>query len=95
MERRCPCGKQIRIDRRLCNECAGIYGINKQEWPEWLRWMVSDIQRELDFDRNHDYADTASIEPNGRGGYRTKPTFALRGCREATHLHKQLSGGIE
>jgi hypothetical protein len=86
MERYCPCGKQIRVDRRLCKECADIYGIDKQEWPEWLSWMVSDIQRELDFDRNHEYSNLDEIEPNGRGGYRAKPVFTLRGCRELSHV---------
>lgn len=88
MERYCPCGKQVRIDRRLCWECADIYGTDPSEWPEWLRWQVSDIQREIDYERNNNESLCIDdIEPNGRGGYRAKPVFALKGCRAETHLH--------
>ena len=89
MERFCPCGKQIRVDRRLCGECAEIYGTDPKEWPEWLRWQVNDIQRELDCERNNEQLSLESIEPNGRGGYRAKREFALRGCRNETHLYQE------
>jgi len=89
MERFCPCGKQIRVDRRLCGECAEIYGTDPKEWPEWLRWQVNDIQRELDCERNNEQLSLESIESNGRGGYRAKREFALRGCRNETHLYQE------
>lgn len=89
MERFCPCGKQIRIDRRLCGECADIYGLDPDEWPEWLRFLVSDTQRELDFDLKHAHLRLEDIEPNGSGGYRPKREVALRGCRTETHLYEE------
>ena len=87
MERLCPCGKHVLPNRRLCKECAEIYGCDSAEWPEWLRWQVSDIQRELDFDMKHNHFQLDEIESNGRGGYRAKREFALRGCRNETHIH--------
>ena len=89
MERLCPCGKHVLPNRRLCKECAEIYGCDSTEWPEWLRWQVSDIQRELDFDMKHNHLQLDEIEANGRGGYRSKPVFALRGCRTETHLYQE------
>ena len=89
MERLCPCGKHVLPNRRLCKECAEIYGCDSAEWPEWLRWQVSDIQRELDFDMKHNHLQLDEIESNGRGGYRAKREFALRGCRNETHLYQE------
>ncbi len=40
-------GKTITLNSRLCSECAEIYGLEPNEWPEWLRWMLSDIQRDV------------------------------------------------
>ena len=89
MERLCPCGKHVLPNRRLCKECAEIYGCDSTEWPEWLRWQVSDIQRELDFDMKHNHRQLDEIESNGRGGYRAKREFALRGCRTEIHLYQE------
>lgn len=89
MERLCPCGKAVLPNRRICKECGSIYGFDSSEWPEWLRWQVSDIQRELDFDMKHNHRQLDEIEPNGRGGYRAKREFALRGCRTETHLYQE------
>ena len=88
MERMCPCGKQVLPNRRLCQECGDIYGFNSAEWPEWLRFLVSDTQRQLDFDLKHNHLRLDDIEPNGSGGYRPKREFALRGCRTETHLYE-------
>ena len=86
MERYCVCGKEIRPNRCLCKECGGIYGYVRSEWPEWLRWMVSDMQRSVDQERLHEELSLEDeIEPNGHGGYRAKREFALRGCRTETH----------
>ena len=81
MERMCPCGKQVLPNRRLCQECGDIYGFNSAEWPEWLRFLVSDTQRQLDFDLKHNHLRLDDIEPNGSGGYRAKREFALRAER--------------
>ena len=88
MYKNCVCGIEISANRSLCCECAETYGTNPTEWPEWLRWQVSDIQREWDYERNNDSLSIDEIEPNGRGGYRAKRDFALRGCRNETHLYQ-------
>ena len=80
MERLCPCGKKIPAKWRLCRECVEIYGTAPSEWPEWLRWMVSDIQREIDYERNRIYVGLEEA---------LKPVFTLRGCRTKTHLHEE------
>ena len=88
MARKCPCGKPILPNRRICKECGDIYGFDSSEWPEWLRWQVNDITREeMDFQR-HNHLQLDEIEPNGRGGYRAKWDFTLRGCRTETHLYQ-------
>ena len=53
-KRYCVCGRAIPFKRQLCGECLEIYGDDLKEWPEWLRWQVSDIQREIDYERRHD-----------------------------------------
>jgi hypothetical protein len=86
MTRRCPCGKAILPNRRICKECGEIYGFISAEWPEWLRLIVNDITREEMECRRHEHLQLTEIEPNGRGGYRAKPVFTLRGCRELSHV---------
>lgn len=54
LSRTCVCGKSISLRRQLCGECLEIYGNDKNEWPEWLRWMVNDTQRIIDTERRHD-----------------------------------------
>jgi hypothetical protein len=89
MARKCPCGKSILPNRRICKECGEIYGFDSSEWPEWLRMLVNDITREEMDDSRHDHLQLDEIEPNGRGGYRSKREFALRGCRTETHLYQE------
>lgn len=81
--RRCVCGVGISPRRRLCKECLDIYGSDSDEWPEWLRWQISDIQREIDHDRRHD-----EVEITAGDLLSSKPAFALRGCRTETHLYQ-------
>ena len=45
--RQCPCGKPIKSKYSLCPACVNIYGNDRKEWPEWLLFLVNDIQREL------------------------------------------------
>ena len=90
MARLCPCGRHVLSDRGICQECGEIYGYDRSEWPEWLRMMVNDITREeLDDLRHSSLSFERDIEPNGRGGYRAKPEFTLRGCRTETHLYQE------
>ena len=88
MSKECVCGCLIANNRTLCRDCAEIYGINPAEWPEWLRWKFSDLRREHVYGMAHDHYGLDEIEPNGRGGYKAKPVFALRGCRSETHLYQ-------
>jgi hypothetical protein len=89
MAKKCVCGTDIHNDRSLCRECGSVYGYNSSEWPEWLRWQVSDIQRENIDEFYHTHLGIDDIEPNGHGGYRAKREFALRGCRTETHLYEE------
>lgn len=91
MARHCVCGKPVWHRYSLCRECGKIYGFDVQEWPEWLRGYVNDVNREeLEYRRHEtDYLRMDEIVPNGRGGYRPKREFALRGCRTETHLYQE------
>jgi hypothetical protein len=82
-QRFCVCGKSISIKRQLCGECLEIYGDDPEEWPAWLKWQTSDIQREVDYERRHDefWLDDED-EPQADF---TEP---LRGCRTETHLYQ-------
>lgn len=82
-QRYCVCGKAISIRRQLCGECLEIYGNQPCDWPEWLKWQIGDIQREVDCERRHDefwLDDEDELQPD----------FAepLRGCRTETHLYQ-------
>lgn len=89
MARKCPCGNSVSTKHSICLECAEIYGSTPEYWPEWLKWAVNDINRAEISDRRHDHVTLDEIEPNGRGGYRAKREFALRGCRNETHLYQE------
>ncbi len=46
MNKRCICGKIITSQFYLCSKCQDEYGIDRSKWPEWLVFMVSDMERE-------------------------------------------------
>ena len=50
--RRCVCGKIITSNFDLCEKCMLEYGKNREEWPDWLVFMVADMKRE----RRQDFA---------------------------------------
>jgi hypothetical protein len=82
-QRFCVCGKSIFLRRQLCGECLEIYGDDPDDWPEWLCWSLSDIQKDIDWERRHDeywLDDEAELQAE----------FAevLRGCRTETHLYQ-------
>ena len=54
MHRRCACGKPIIGKVHLCSACLEIYGENRAEWPEWLKFMVNDLEREYTADKRTD-----------------------------------------
>ena len=47
------CGSSRGIKWTLCTECLAEYGKDKAKWPEWLRFLVNDVQREIDDERRH------------------------------------------
>lgn len=53
IERQCPCGARIPLWASLCAKCREQYGDDRSKWPQWLRWYVSDIQREINYLRRH------------------------------------------
>lgn len=40
------CHTPITYTFALCVKCEGTYGNKATEWPNWLRFLWSDIQRE-------------------------------------------------
>ena len=57
MRKLCVCGKCItRGD--LCNICLNIYGAVRSEWPEWLKFLVNDMRKELRRERRIDEHET-------------------------------------
>ena len=53
-KRRCVCGAEIPWKHSLCADCLRQYGRDRKDWPEWLLYLVREIQREVDYDRGHD-----------------------------------------
>lgn len=53
MKKTCVCGKAIINRADLCAECKDLYGTDKKDWPEWLRFMVADMKREYDYELRH------------------------------------------
>jgi hypothetical protein len=60
----CVCGADIPLNRSLCADCLQRYGRRASEWPDWVRWLVRDRQRELDADRYH---DELALDDGGAG----------------------------
>lgn len=44
--KRCVCGKVITSQFYLCSKCQDEYGLDRSKWPEWLAFLVSDMERE-------------------------------------------------
>jgi len=47
MLRTCVCNHPIKGKHDLCSACESIYG-DSEDWPEWLRFLVSDKKREYE-----------------------------------------------
>ena len=54
MNRHCACGARIPHNWSICKDCLEIYGADRDAWPAWLSFAVSDTQREIDYNRTHD-----------------------------------------
>ena len=54
MHHKCVCARNIIGNNELCNECLAIYGAHRAEWPEWLKFLVNDIKRELRREKEFD-----------------------------------------
>lgn len=46
MNKKCICGKVITSRFDLCSRCIDEYGTNRSEWPDWLKFLISDMKRE-------------------------------------------------
>lgn len=55
MIRRCACGNVIRLRDSICKECREKYGNISTEWPEWMRYLVSEEQKAINDSRRHDF----------------------------------------
>lgn len=87
VQRYCPCGKRITGKTHLCKECKFIYGSNPVEWPEWLRFLVNDMERDLRRENdalNHNVPHSTELINNSK-------TFRLNGCRDKEHLYQDRS----
>lgn len=40
------CGKWITYRFAICTDCETLYGNKARFWPDWLRFLWNDIQRE-------------------------------------------------
>lgn len=75
MHRCLVCGKTITWRFAICTDCEQIYGSKATGWPEWLRFMWADEQRERRRARQSqvfevpldDYLEQETVGlPNGR-----------------------------
>jgi len=45
---------QITWQFALCAECEGTHGKDRTTWPEWLLWLVQDVQKHRNrYSRNY------------------------------------------
>ena len=50
----CPtCGGWKHLRAHLCRNCEDEYGIDRDQWPEWLCFLVNDSERETYQDELH------------------------------------------
>lgn len=54
--RRCACGSVIRLRDSICKNCRIKYGNDRSEWPEWMKFLVSQEQSEINKKRNRSFA---------------------------------------
>jgi len=54
MNKQCACGNTIPFVWSLCPACLDVYGTIRAEWPEWLRFLVNDLNRESKANARHD-----------------------------------------
>jgi hypothetical protein len=94
MQKTCVCGATIPNRGSLCKDCLSIYGTDKDLWPEWLKFMIADMDRESQYERRHsgelsyELLVDADIEDRLYVYQPQKPVTALRGCRTETHLYE-------
>ena len=67
MDKYCPCGETIPGRNYLCQDCAQIYGLDKDEWPSWLSFQIFDIHKEYRYEARHEeweYLDSIDYKGN-------------------------------
>lgn len=85
-QRYCVCGKTLSMNRQLCGDCLEVYGVDPEEWPEWLRWQINDIQRDINYERRHD-----EFWLDDEDELQADFSESLRGCRTEPHVFQDRS----
>ncbi len=62
MQKYCFCGEPIPNNWRLCELHATEYGTDPELWEDWLRFLVSDRQREWNAYQRSKEIDLCDIE---------------------------------
>ena len=78
MRRICVCGKPVESGMRLCKECHAKYGNDSSKWPNWVKFLINDIQRETRYEGRHRDAvicDDLFITPNARANLQLAKQF--------------------
>lgn len=47
------CSKVIRSHGPLCFECMSKHGRTRSQWPDFVRFMVSDYEKQRHYERRH------------------------------------------
>jgi len=91
MQRLCVCGKPVEAGMRLCEECYVAYGRDSAKWPEWVKFLTNDIQRETRYESRHRdmvIDDDVFVSPNARANLNAAkqyPNMDFEEFREFLH----------
>ncbi len=80
MQKLCVCSKPIRPKFWFCAECQAKYGDDREQWPEYVVFMVKDINREwmseMDWAKRHgkqvSWKDYETLQTGNYHGNRSK-----------------------
>jgi len=88
MKKQCVCGAGIRVDRRLCDSCSELYGLDSTKWPVWLSDWMGSYQKEYSYEKNHREVSYEAYQDALECENPEVPLKSLRGCREESHLYE-------
>ena len=86
MKKQCVCGAGIRVDRRLCDSCSELYGLDPAKWPIWLSDWMEAYQKEYSYEKNHRDVSYEAYQDALECETPDEPLVSLRGCRTEPHL---------